>query len=62
MSLHVIGNKLVVGLNGQIQVRSLETWETERTLEGHTDWVRSLAAIGGKLVSSSSDNTIKVWA
>ena len=47
--------------NGQIEVRSLGTGESVRTLEGHTSWVDSLAIVGGKLFSGSDDATIKVW-
>ena len=62
-SLQVCGDKLAVGLNnGKIEVRSLESGEAVRTLEGHTDEIDSLWTLGGKLVSCSCDNTIKVWA
>jgi WD40 repeat protein len=36
--------------------------EEERTLEGHTDSVESLAVHGDKLISGSDDCTIKVWS
>ena len=35
--------------------------ELEKTLKGHTDNVRSLTMHDGKLVSGSSDKTIRVW-
>ena len=57
------GDKLVAGLyNGSIVVKSTESeWETERTLTGHTGYVRALALCDGKLVSGSNDRKIKVW-
>ena len=54
------GDTAFVGLgSGMVDVRSLETGESLRTLEGHTEDVESLAVVGGRLISGSSD--IKVW-
>ena len=49
------------GRDSTIKVWSASTWTCERTLEGHTSAVVSLAVCGDKLISGSSDNTIKVW-
>ncbi|MCP5352246.1 MAG: hypothetical protein H6926_03530 [Chromatiales bacterium] len=33
------------------------------TLEGHSDWVRAVAALpDGRLVSASDDQTLRIWA
>ena len=39
------------------------TWARERTLAGHTSWVRCLAITsdGSKLLSGSHDRSVKVW-
>ena len=70
-SLQVCGDKLAAGMfkfgggiEGRIEVRSLESGEVVRTLEGHTGHthsVISLTMLRGKLVSGSYDNTIKIW-
>jgi len=48
---------------------TIKVWSTgvtprqcEHTLEGHTDYVLTLALFGDKLVSSSSDKSIRVWS
>ena len=61
-SLHIHGNRLLVGLiNGEIQVRNVETGEAVRTLDGHANLVTSLTTLQDKLVSGSFDRLIKVW-
>ncbi len=37
------------------------TGEIIKTLKGHTDKVKSLALIGGRLVSGSSDHSVRIW-
>lgn len=48
---------------GNIHLWSIQNFQKKCTLEGHGDWVRSLAfnADGSILVSTSSDQTIKIW-
>eukprot|EP01065_Artemidia_motanka_P014930 TRINITY_DN187_c3_g1_i1.p1 TRINITY_DN187_c3_g1~~TRINITY_DN187_c3_g1_i1.p1 ORF type:complete len:745 (+),score=240.34 TRINITY_DN187_c3_g1_i1:68-2236(+) len=46
--------------------RMLRVWSTadgalQRSLEGHRDCVYACAAAGGRLVSCSSDRTVRVW-
>ena len=38
--------------------------DVEETLEGHTDWVRSVSwsPDGGRLATGSDDETVKIWA
>ena len=36
-------------------------WPCERTLAGHTGGIKALAGWEGKLISGSSDKTIRVW-
>ena len=33
----------------------------DRTLAGHTNWVKSVCEVGGMLASGSGDNTVKLW-
>lgn len=46
------------------QVLQSQSWSCVRTLQGHSDWTRSLAISpdGQTLVSGSFDNTIKLWS
>jgi WD40 repeat protein len=47
----------------EIGVLNTTSWEQEPPLTGHGDWVTSLtfSANGERLISSSADNTIRVW-
>jgi WD40 repeat protein len=47
----------------EIGVLNTTSWEQEPPLTGHGDWVSSLtfSANGERLISSSADNTIRVW-
>ncbi|WP_290708457.1 hypothetical protein [Anabaena sp. 54] len=42
---------------------NLETREEQLTLSGHSGWVQAVAvtADGKRVISGSSDNTVKVW-
>jgi F-box and WD-40 domain protein 7 len=44
------------------QVWELSTLSRIRTLFGHTDAVRALAAVSGRLFSASYDATVRVWS
>jgi hypothetical protein len=45
-----------------LRVWNAATGECERTLEGHTGKVTSLAVLGdGRVVSGSDENTLRVW-
>ncbi|TKJ34460.1 MAG: hypothetical protein CEE38_18110 [Planctomycetes bacterium B3_Pla] len=50
-------------VNSEIRVLNTASWKQEPPLTGHGDWVTSLtfSANGERLVSSSGDNTIRVW-
>src|SRR5450756_2492560 len=47
-----------------IRVWDVATGQVEHTLEGHSDWVRSVvfSPDGGKLASGSGDRTVRVQA
>jgi len=47
----------------EIGLLNTTSWEQEPPLTGHGDWVTSLtfSANGEQLISSSADNTIRVW-
>ena len=64
-SLCVVGSRLACGSDvDSINVWAMgqgPVWPCERTLTGHTSWVISLEGWEGKLISGSSDNTIRVW-
>jgi WD40 repeat protein len=47
----------------EIGVLNTASWKPEPPLTGHGDWVSSLtfSANGQRLISSSADNTIRVW-
>ena len=47
----------------EIGVLNTASWEQEPPLTGHSGWVHSLtfSANGQRLISSSADNTIRVW-
>ena len=46
-----------------VAIWKVSSWEVERVLRGHGDWVRSCAwsSDGTRLVTGSSDKTVKVW-
>ncbi|MFC1792017.1 protein kinase [Planctomycetota bacterium] len=47
----------------EIGLLNTDTWEQEPPLTGHSGWVSSLtfSANGQRLISSSEDNTIRIW-
>jgi serine/threonine protein kinase/WD40 repeat protein len=47
----------------EIGLLNTDTWEQEAPLTGHTGWVTSLmfSADSQRLISSSTDNTIRIW-
>ena len=49
--------------SGNIHLWSIQDFQKQVTLEGHGDWVRSLAfnSDGSILISASSDQTIRLW-
>ena len=47
---------------GGVAVWSIATGEREWELEGHGDHVLALTLVGQRLVSASSDRSVKVWA
>ena len=53
----------VCSFDNTIKVWSLETERELFTLNGHTDWVSSVAVTsdGNLVISGSDDNTLKVW-
>ena len=58
------GRYLISGCgNNIIEIRDTETWECIQKLEGHLNWVKSLACSpdGKYLVSGSNDKTVRVW-
>ena len=46
-----------------LRLWDLESGQTLRTLEGHTDWVRAVAVTpdGRRAVSASGDQTLRLW-
>jgi WD40 repeat protein/serine/threonine protein kinase len=60
-----IGSGYEICKIGLLKTASLNPalWEQEPPLTGHSDWVTSLtfSANGQRLISSSADNTIRVW-
>ena len=46
-----------------LRLWDLESGQTIRTLEGHTDWVRAVAVTpdGRRAVSVSEDRTLRLW-
>ena len=63
LCLLVSGDQVLAGLGGgSIVVKSAHTWETARTLTGHTTFVDRLAVCGNSLVSCSDDKTVRVWS
>ncbi len=50
-------------VNNEIRLLNTVSWKQEPPLTGHGDWVTALtfSANGERLVSSSGDNTIRVW-
>jgi len=47
--------------DGNIYLYDTETWKRLRTLEGHTEYVRQVAFTKGRLLSTSNDNTVRIW-
>jgi len=63
-AFHPNGNLFATGeASGNIQLWSAQNFQKRLTLKGHGDWVQSLAfnSDGSILVSTSSDQTIKLW-
>ena len=57
------GRRLIAPTSGGITVWNLDTWEEERTLEGHTGSTTALAVdpFSRYLASSGADGLLKVW-
>jgi WD40 repeat protein len=58
------GRRIVSGSDDDtLKVWDAETGQEMLTLEGHSDWVRSVSFSpdGRRIVSGSDDNTLKVW-
>ncbi len=58
------GKTCAMGLdNGTISVYSTSSWEKIHTLQGHTDWVRSVvySPSGAQIASGSADQTVRLW-
>jgi WD40 repeat protein len=64
-ALAVSGSRLLSGSSDtSIKVWAMgeaAPWTCERTLLGHTDWVRTLATWRGKVLSGSDDRSIRAW-
>ena len=60
-SLLTVGVRLFAGCYGPIEVYNRQTWEVEKTMEGHVDWVSSLVTFNSLLISGSNDKTIKIY-
>ncbi|NHZ73818.1 MAG: hypothetical protein GWP16_05050, partial [Nitrospirae bacterium] len=54
---------LNVGGDGQLPTRLVASGACVRILEGHTDWVGSVAVSpdGRRVVSGSYDESVRVW-
>jgi len=58
------GKSFATGLlNGDISIYATSNWETIRTLNGHTDWVRCVvySPNGDQIASCSDDSTVRLW-
>ncbi len=63
LSLAAWEGHLISGhVSGVIRVWNMTTGICHQGLGGHSDWVRSLAVSGTRLVSASDDHSVKVWA
>ena len=67
---HTGGFTSALLLNGQIitansdrtiRIRSAQTGELQRTLFGHSNTVTHLRIIGNQMISTSLDNTVRMW-
>ena len=47
--------------DGEISLWDAVTGSRVRTVDAHSDWIRSLSASQSKMASGSHDNTVRVW-
>jgi WD40 repeat protein len=61
-SLIVVFTALFVGFE-KLNAQDVTKFKCLKTLEGHSGWVRSVAFSpdGTKIISGSSDKTVKIW-
>ena len=61
--LEAYNQRLPEGMRYVKAPESYERFAIKETLEGHTDWVRTLQVLpDGRIVSGSDDKTIKIWS
>jgi len=54
--------KIITTTHKSIQIRNAKTFECERTIYGHSDWIRCIAMLpDGRIVSGSDDDKLKIW-
>ena len=61
-SLIAVFTSLFVGFE-KLNAQDVSKFKCLKTLEGHSDWVTSVAYSpdGTKIISGSDDTTIKIW-
>jgi WD40 repeat protein len=47
--------------DGKIYVYETESWGRVRVLKGHTEYVRQVAFTKSRVISTSNDNTVRIW-
>lgn len=60
--LFLLDNKVYAGTyTGIVKVYDLEILQCERTLRGHVSPILNINCIGGKIVTTSTGSTIRIW-